>query len=628
MSVIAGIINREEREGSKRIEQMLRMMTHRTKGKYHLFRTPLLQIAGRAEIEDTLYIRHKIIAVVDGELHHPEELKKALKAKGHLFIDESAEELLALAYIEWGEECLKRFQGDIICAIYDGKRNLLILARDPLAKRPLYWFKDEETFLFASELKALMATRSIPSHICVDGLAAYFALGYYPLEMTPLKGVYKLLPGYFLRLTHQDAPSIHYYGPTIRELENDSVRISHSLSLQEVLQANFKKQQAECHSASCILSGGLGSAVLAHSLTTSRLFDQRVHACVIGWEGVDKQMTMPLQQVAQDLLIPCDVMTVAPTSMLQDMLSMVWYLDEPVINMEVWSMWKVARMGFASTENLYFSYGLDNILPYAYEKQKLLRAQSEWQWNLQSLKCAAKGHVEAYIQLFSQKMRLKWMKRCHAAPQELSSFFNSWWTDYSLLKEATPQLIPHFDPCLFVLKTHCTKGMTMFLDPYIHLYWVTQIFSAMNQPAERLASAFGLKCQTPYMEHNMLLLLGGLYKQNISLLTAELYQSLQHALSTERLNALKATPRMKIPPWSDHPGFIQAFETLKEGVLVRSGWVLRSWLNQALNSAKTRKASFGFLLAMLQWEMWYKLFVEETPHEHPSPLSVTQFLHR
>lgn len=627
MSVIAGIIDREEREAPGCIEQMLRMMTHRTKGKYHLFRTRTIQIAGRAELEETLYIRHKIIAVIDGELHHPDKLKQALKEKGHVLLDDSAEGLLTLAYLEWGEECLKKVQGDFTCAIYDIERNLLILARDPLAKRPLYWFKDEEHFLFASEMKALMATRYIPSHVCVDGLAAYFALGYYPLEMTPLRGMYKLLPGYFLRIGAQWAPTTHYYGPSLHELEDESVRISHTFSLQEVLQANFKKQQEECYSAGCILSGGLGSAFLAHSLTTSRLFDQRIHACVIRWEELGLQMTLPLQQMAQDLSIPCDVVTLGPASMLQDMLSMVWYLDEPVINMEVWSMWKVARMGSASTEALYFSYGVDHLLPYALERQRLVRAQSGWQGVFQSLKCATKGHIAAYMQLFSQKMRLKWTKHCDVAPQELQSFCNSW-ADYTLLNAAAPQLVSHFDPCLFVLQTHCTKGTTMFLDPYIHLYCITQIFSAINQPAERLASAFGLKCQTPYMEHNMILLLGGLYKQNIALLTTELYQSLQHALSAERLSALKAAPRIKLPPWSDHPGFIQAFETMREGVLVRSGWVLRSWLNEALINPKLRKDSFGFLLAMLQWEMWYKLFVEETPHEHPSPLSAIQFLHR
>ena len=70
----------------------------------------------------------------------------------------------------------------------------------------------------------------------------------------------------------------------------------------------------------------------------------------------------------------------------------------------------------------------------------------------------------------------------------------------------------------------------MFVEPYMHFYCMTQVFSAMKQPAERLSSAFGVNCVTPYMENSMLLLLCDLFKKDLSLLVKEFYQILNDCL--------------------------------------------------------------------------------------------------
>lgn len=626
MPAIAGVIDRQERDGSVCIERMLRMMTHRTGGKHHLFRMPTVQIAGRAGIEPQAFIRHKIIAVVDGDLHHPETLKETLKEKGYACQDDSAEGLLACAYLEWGEECLKKVRGDFVFALFDIAQDLLILGRDAFSKRPLYWFCDAERFLFASELKALMATRLIPNHLCVEGLAAYCALGAYPLEFTPLKGVHKLLAGYFLKIGPQWSPTTHYYGPDLNEWEQAKAQIGPHASVREILQDNFKKQQEISHSVGCLLSGGPGSAALAYLLSATRT-DQRIHTWMVGWEGgAQAQPTIQLQQMAHDLSIPFDIVVMQPASMLQEMLSMVWYLDEPVINMEVWSMWKVARMGSTSTQALYVSFGLDFLLPLLYQ-HRMAAAHPGWGAALHQRWQVLQERIDRMMQRMPQKIRLKWAKSCHPKPQELVPFYETWWASYGLLSKAAPELLHHFDVNLLILQARATKGVTMFFDPFVHLYCMTHVFYGMNQPAERLATAFGLNCQTPYMEYHMLLLLNELMQKDFGLLTQELDQILLPVLSVESLSRLKKNTRMQIPAWSDHPAFIQAFEMLQEGVLVRSGWVLKSWLLATLKSPQRRQAAFGLLLALLQWEMWYKMFIEQIPHEHPPPLSVTQFLY-
>lgn len=627
MSAIAGIFDREERYTPDFLERMMRMMAHRTGGKYHLFRTRMVEIAGRVDSEELAFKRHKVIVALDGELHHPEELKKKLKERGYAAQDSSAEGLLALAYLEWGQECFKQIQGDFICAVFDIAKSTLLLARGLLAKRPLFWFQAQERFFFASELKALLATRCIPNHLCVEGLSIYCALGYYPLEITPIRGVHKLLPGYFLKIGLEFSPATHYYGPDLQTWEMEKSLIKQTPSISELLRANFEKQQAACHSVGCILSGGLGSAALAYLLATSRS-DQRIHTWVVGWEGgVSSQTTIQLQQVAHDLMIPFDIVVMQPSAMLQEMLSMVWYLDEPVINMEVWTMWKVARMGFASIQALYSAFGLDHALPFVFKRQQFLNSRLGWLYSLYNQQARFKGYLDPFLQLMPQKMRLKWARLSLENPLAFKLLYSIWWTSYALFQKAAPQLLREFDAGLFIEQVGCTKGVTMFFSPYMHLFCTTQVFAGMTQPAEKIAGAFGLSAQTPYMEYNMLLTLNKIFSTDFSGLIEQLNQILRPVLSAEKLQGLKLASRVKLPPWSDHPAFIQAFEMLEQGVLVRSGWVLRSWLLSTIKHPQRRKAAFGFLLAILQWEMWYKMFIEQPPHEHPPPLSVTQFLH-
>ena len=103
--------------------------------------------------------------IFNGEIYNFKELRAELKGRGHQFHTHSDTEVIAHAYEELGEDCFKKFNGMFAIGIWDEERNRLILARDRLGKKPLYYSLMNDTFLFASELKAILTYPGFPRKV-------------------------------------------------------------------------------------------------------------------------------------------------------------------------------------------------------------------------------------------------------------------------------------------------------------------------------------------------------------------------------------------------------------------------------------------------------------------------------
>ncbi len=132
----------------------------------------------------------------NGEIYNYQDLKQELQAKGHQFRTASDTEVILEAYRAWGVDCVHRFNGMFAYALYDAEKERLFLARDRAGEKPLFYRHAGGKFVFASELKALMADPSFPRVLDVDALNYYLTYGYVPGDMCILKGVKKLPQGH------------------------------------------------------------------------------------------------------------------------------------------------------------------------------------------------------------------------------------------------------------------------------------------------------------------------------------------------------------------------------------------------------------------------------------------------
>lgn len=207
MCGIAGIINhRENFDASETLNAMCGAMYHRGPDGYGRYISPGVVLGHRRlaviDLEtgaQPLYSEDRsLVLVINGEIYNFMELRQELEDKGHIFSSRSDSEVLLHLYEESGSGFLSRLDGMFAFALYDSKKKKLLLGRDPMGKKPLYYFIRQGELAFASELGALKCHPGFPESLDHDALADYFSLLYVPQPGTVYKEVFHLPPSHFM----------------------------------------------------------------------------------------------------------------------------------------------------------------------------------------------------------------------------------------------------------------------------------------------------------------------------------------------------------------------------------------------------------------------------------------------
>jgi asparagine synthase (glutamine-hydrolysing) len=182
-----------------------------------------------------------VAVILNGEIYNYRELRADLEARGHHFRSASDTEVLPHLYEEYGREMVQHLNGMFAFALWDEKRRRLFLARDRFGEKPLYWGVFDQTLLFASEPKVLLAHPSVRPNLNLDALRHYLSFDYVPAPLSIYEGINKLPAAHMLTLDHgqicverywrlsyetrQPIPSVNEAAERLRELLADSVRM-------------------------------------------------------------------------------------------------------------------------------------------------------------------------------------------------------------------------------------------------------------------------------------------------------------------------------------------------------------------------------------------------------------------
>lgn len=264
--------------------------------------------------------------VFNGEVYNYREIKKTLKDKGHIFRSDSDTEVLLYAYIEWGEEFLSRLNGFFAFAIYDQKEKILFVARDRYGIKPLLYHQDGNRFLFASELKSLMAY-GLPKKIDKEALQLFFQLTYVPAPLSILEGVRKLKPGHFLKIKDATVDEKCYYEfPYQEKPAIDGLEVG-KRKLVEALRKSVTDRLTADVPLGAFLSGGVDSSVIVALASEQK---PGLKTFSIGFKG-NKYFdeTHYAELVANKFKTDHHVFSLNNEDLLGQVHDMVNYLDEP-----------------------------------------------------------------------------------------------------------------------------------------------------------------------------------------------------------------------------------------------------------------------------------------------------------
>jgi asparagine synthase (glutamine-hydrolysing) len=136
--------------------------------------------------------------VFNGEIYNFPELREELESRGHQFYTHSDTEVIVHLYEEMGADCVKKLRGMFAIALYDERKNSLLLARDRLGKKPLHYALHNGRLLFGSEIKTMLAVAPELAKVSLEGVLQFFYFGYVPDPLTAFQKIHKLPPGHLL----------------------------------------------------------------------------------------------------------------------------------------------------------------------------------------------------------------------------------------------------------------------------------------------------------------------------------------------------------------------------------------------------------------------------------------------
>ena len=279
--------------------------------------------------------------ILNGEIYNFLELRAGLQKRGHRFTTKSDTEVIVHAYEEFGEECVEHLNGMFAFALWDAERETLLLARDRMGEKPLYYTERHGWVVFASELRAILAHPHVARELDLPGLSRYLTSGYIPDPHTIFQGIHKLPPGHLLTASSGKTRLLRYWDIRFcqdrRRSETDWADI-----LWDSLCGSVRGRLVGDVPVGVFLSGGIDSgAIVAAAATVSA--SRRLKTFSMGFEEATYNEAPYAQEVAERFGTDHHQFTFTANDALALMPRLGQLLDEPLADPSFLPTFQLAR---------------------------------------------------------------------------------------------------------------------------------------------------------------------------------------------------------------------------------------------------------------------------------------------
>jgi asparagine synthase (glutamine-hydrolysing) len=281
--------------------------------------------------------------VYNGELYNHTELRKDLQARGHQYRTNSDTETIIHLFEEYGPAGLNRLRGMYAFAIWDRNQRSLFVARDRLGIKPLYYRYENGTFLFGSEIKAILAYQGAKAEFNRSTLSEYLAFGYLSSADTMYAGIQKLPPGHTLELGEDGRFKVsRYWDLSVKPDEDDKPRRYYTDGYRDLLEQCVSSHLMSDVPLGVFLSGGLDSSAVA-ALTT-KIRKEPIETFSVGY-GEEAFSELPFaRQVAEHIGSRHHEVRLSREEFFQSLPKLIWHEDEPIVWPSSVSLYFVARL--------------------------------------------------------------------------------------------------------------------------------------------------------------------------------------------------------------------------------------------------------------------------------------------
>jgi asparagine synthase (glutamine-hydrolysing) len=559
--------------------------------------------------------------VYNGELYNFLDLRPELQAHGHVFRTRGDTEVILHAYEQWGPGCVHRFNGMFAFAIWDGRRQVLFLARDRIGEKPLYYYHDARRFIFASEIKSILDDRSVPRELNPRGLANFLAFGHAVAPETIYQHIYKLRPGHHL-LT--EPGSVRFRTTEYWDVGWESPRPAGAVLTEDdyaeqiaaLLDDSVHRRMIADVPVGAFLSGGIDSSAIVaimkrHASGTVKTFS-------LGFEGGGPSDELPdARRVARHVGTEHHELRVDPADLLGVLRTLVYHYDEPFGDAAGFAVYMLSRLAREHVKVVltgdggdelfggYVRYALDQVAP-------LYGALPE---------PVTRGLVPALMARVPRLRRLTYI--AHRLPIADPARRYAAWLSYftpelraELMSSPLAARVVDHDPALpYVHYYHRLDGATAadHLNRLMYVDLKTLLADGYLEKTDKATMACGLEARLPLLDHRLIELafqIPGRFKVRGRSTKRILKRALARFLPAAVLQKPKRGFGVPTEPWFRGGLKSFAFEVLLDDRARRRGYFNPATIERLWREHTAGHRWDGHLWLLLNFELWHRLYLD------------------
>jgi asparagine synthase (glutamine-hydrolysing) len=315
-----------------------------------------------------------IWVVFNGEIYNHQDLRRILEGNGHSYRTRSDTETIVHAYERWGDECVDHFRGMFAFAIWDAPRRRLLLARDRLGIKPLYWARRGETLLFASEIKAILASGLVEPVANEGAVPELLATRSVSGPETMFRGIYKLLPGHLLVFEAGNVTIRQYWDLPAREpLRSGSRQLVEEFRLG--LEESIRLRLMSDVPLGVFLSGGLDSSAIAALM--AGMLDRPLQTFSVAFEDRAFSELEYAHLVARAIGADSHDVVIDDRDFFRALPRLLWHEDEPIAHQSSVPLYFVSALARRHVTVVLTGEGSDELLA-GYGRYPRIR----WNWRV------------------------------------------------------------------------------------------------------------------------------------------------------------------------------------------------------------------------------------------------------
>ncbi|MFF3455390.1 asparagine synthase (glutamine-hydrolyzing) [Streptomyces sp. NPDC002730] len=617
MCGVAGIVSTSPPD-PEQVREMCRLIVHRgPDGEgYHsdahaalgMRRLAIIDVAGGAQ---PVYNEDGTVAAVfNGEIYNFMELREQLAARGHRFATDSDTEVLVHLYEDHGEDLVGHLRGMFAFAIWDAARGRLLLARDRVGKKPLYYRQAGTSLAFASELKALVADPSVPRELDPVALHHYLAYQYVPAPWSIYRGIHKLPPGHLLVWQEGEARLRRYWKLDFTPRPVGSEQEAAEQARELLLDATRVRMVSE-RPRGAFLSGGIDSSAVVAAM--ARLSDQPVKTFCIGFDDQRYDERSYAASVARRYGTDHHEFVVAGSSALEILPTLARHFDEPFADSSAIPCFFVAELSRRHVTVVLNGDGGDECFG-GYRRYAFMKRVGRMQPPI-ALRGALNqiGSALAQADIAPRLRRVgRGLRLLSETPQRryasLMSQFTSEGKD-ALYTEAMHEQVAGVDSYDLIRQTFdascADEDVNRFMDVDVNTYLPGDLLAKVDMTT----MAHSLEARSPFLDHHLMEWAAGLpgrWKVDGQVTKTLLKKAMTPWLPPELLARPKAGFGVPLADWLRGELRPMAFDLLTDHTARSRGLFRPEEVQRLLREHLNGRDQSSRIWSLLQFELWHR----------------------